>query len=183
MVDPDPLPQLERPRASVRSYVDAGVELVRLGEGYALRAGEVSLGSLIEPSRSGPGRCVTAEGTWDVSLTRSHRLVASIAGTSSVVGTYVSGWLPGGPVVLVDGPRFRLTPPFLTGRWRLRRGRSPRGSLVLVVAPSGGDHVVKFGDAASDLYQLALVTVLSLQAFLLEARLPVTGAAGVAPGP
>jgi hypothetical protein len=121
-----------RPRASIRSFVRRELVAARDDDGrWVLESDGTVLGWLTEPTRKAPGECVTYDGRWEVELDRLHRLL--MRSGASVVATYKSGFWPGGPLLLIDGPRLTLQPPIRGDWWKLRR----RGSLVLRIKDRG----------------------------------------------
>ena len=157
---------------SIRSYVDRELQLREtLDDTWELRYGDVLLGRLGD-TRYATVECTTRDGVWVFTRERGGDIEAT-QGTA-VVARYESGLMPGGPIELVTGARFKLRPPIVGETWRIRN--------LVDFKPEEGVWSIGFGERAREVYELPLLTMLALRAILSEHRYSGDGG-GAAVGP
>ena len=157
---------------SIQSYVDRELRLIEtLDDTWELRYSDTLLARMGD-TRYSQVDCTTRDGVWVFTRERGGDIEAT-QGTA-VVARYVSGLLPGGPIELVTGARFKLRPPVVGETWRLRN--------VAEFKREKECWSVRFGEGAREVHELPLLTMVALRAILSEHRYSGDGG-GAGAGP
>jgi hypothetical protein len=159
--------------ASIKSYLDRELALPHFEHGYELRYGDLPLAWMEDPRGERTVYCATRDGSWLFTRLRGGNTEATPArGGDEPVARYKSKLLPGGTIELPDGTNVKLRPPVTSDTWRVQRGRR---DLVLDVRDPWKPWLVRFGDAAREIYQLPLITMFAFHALLVETETPSSG--------
>jgi hypothetical protein len=159
--------------ASIKSYLDRELSVPRVEEGYELRIGDLPLARMEDPHDGHTVTCTTRDGEWFFTRYRGGNTEATDV-RGDVVARYKSKLLPGGTIELPDGVRVKLRPAALGETSRVRDARR---ALVLDIRAPWKPWLIRFGEAAREVYHLPLLTMFAFHALLVEADMPhgVTG--------
>ena len=164
--------------ASIRSLVGDELTLHEdmAEEAFEIRHGDEAVAWLGDPRFNGVTSAMSRDGEWTFTRLRGGSSDASRGGF--VVARYRSGLLPGGTLTLGEDVRFRL-------RARGRRRHVSRGprERVVTVDFSHSPRRITFGEAAQGIHDLALLTLFSIHAMLVESDVPSGGGATGYGGP
>jgi hypothetical protein len=160
-------------QASIRSYLDRELSLSAPYDGYELRYGDLTLARMENPRQAPTVSCATRDGDWLFTRFRGgHTAATDARGGDDVVARYKAKLLPGGTIELPSGPRIKLRPPSLNRTWK---AHADRRAPVLDFRRHEDEWLVRFGEAARDVYHLPLLTMFAFHAVLVETDAPTTG--------